>query len=110
LRGQGTVTTSHQGAGGFASARATITVSGEPLRSEPSGAIPPVTVIRIRARCSLLDSTTAIAPAVISSRSGDARPSPAADLPSLARCRVSANGTPLTTLIVSKTPSPVTSP
>ncbi len=45
---------------------ATIAVSGEPPRSEPSGAMPPVTVIRIRARSTRSEaSVTASAPALI---------------------------------------------
>ena len=73
--------------------------------------MPPVTVIRIRASGSRGEfSITAIAPALIWSRSGSASPSPVADRLSLARCRVIANGTPPVTLTVSKTPSPTTRP
>src|SRR5215470_16725022 len=86
-------------------------VSGEPPRSEPSGAMPPVTVIRIRASSGRPDaSITSRAPDLICSRSGSASPRPAADRASRARCRLSANGTPRATLTVSKTPSPTTSP
>ena len=82
----GTVTTSTDAAGNGCSAIATIEVAGESPRSEPSGALPPVNVIRSRASGGLPESAiTAIAPALMCSRSGSGSPRPSADLRS--RCR-----------------------
>ena len=98
--------------GRLASAIATIAVSGAPPRSEPSGAIPPVTVIRIRAssgRRRRLDHGQRARLDLLQVGLGQARARPPSG-PAAPGAGSARTARPPATLIVSKTPSPITSP
>jgi hypothetical protein len=111
LRGQGTVHTAVVGSAETSGPAATITVHSASPRSEPSGADPPVTVMRTRASGGGVGpSTAAMAARSSSSEVWTWRPSPSAECRRRARWRLVAKGTPSTALSVSNTPSPTVRP
>ena len=89
LRRHGTVASEEVAAAARPAAEAISTVGRLPLRSDPSGPMPPVSVIRTRPAAAPLAASTARTPARSSSSEyGTSRPSPAADRRSRARWRV----------------------
>src|SRR3954453_16163142 len=108
LRVHGTIATSAVGGHGFIGPVATITVGAPTPRSEPYGDGPPVTVTRKRTKSGRSASTASMP--WRTSASSTSMPRPAAERCRRLRCLVNANGTPFSTDMVSKTPSPTTSP
>src|SRR5437763_8295813 len=107
LRGHGATATAADAPHTRGGPQATMRVGPADPRSEPSGAGPPVSVMRATPSARPLAATTSSSAARTASTGGASRARPAAERSRRSRWRRTAKGLPLSTLRVSNTPSPV---